>query len=151
MILATVIYYRTAALTSAVEKSMLTLTPLETHFTRSKLTAFLRQLSVYFLYYYLELRFVFWIAEVLLIKAGLDLRNLGLFCEPSNSLGALYSVLWPSVGTFSPLSLIFIPALVQRAAILFPPLPPGPSSWNEVCLICLQKRLSTGQGIRGPI
>lgn len=55
MILATVIYYKTAALASAVEKSMLVLTPLGIHFTWNKRTAFLRELSVYFLSYYLEL------------------------------------------------------------------------------------------------
>lgn len=60
MISATVIYYKTAALASAVEKDMLMLTPLGIHFTWNKRTAFLRELSVLFFILLFRTQFCLW-------------------------------------------------------------------------------------------
>lgn len=137
IILATVIYYKTAALASAAEKSTLALTPLETHFTLNKWTVFLWQ-SVY--------RAMF--CPLNCYWSGLDLHNLDLFCKTLHLGSPLPRS--PPIGAFPTFSSTSLPALVQREAIIFPPRCSF-SQFVEWSVIFLHKRLAINQCIRGPI
>ena len=132
MISATVIYYKTAALASAVEKDMLVLTPFGIHFTWNKRTAFLRELSVLFFILLFRTQFCLWDSWNFVNKLPLiyviwiDFARLLTVWEPPSP------VLCPVLETFlSSGWLTFSSALIQRAAVIFPPPLAGPSSWNE--------------------
>ena len=141
MILATVIYYKTAALASAVEKSMLVLTPLGIHFTWNKRTAFLRELSVYFLSYYLELSCLWdswsFVNKLPLIYViWIDFARLLTVWEPPSPVPC------PVLETFlSSGSLLALPCSREQPSSTSSP---GWSQFLEWSLICLQERTQPG-------